>query len=57
MKIEKIANLLAIAMIPETELMRKNAEYERDFYDKPYKTFSNLSEAIVWAYSILKNTY
>ncbi|MEO8933768.1 MAG: hypothetical protein ABI295_05625 [Xanthomarina sp.] len=54
-EIEKIPNLIAIAMIPETELMRKNAEYERDFYDKPYEIFSNLSEAIAWAYSILKN--
>ncbi|EGV42761.1 hypothetical protein BZARG_2496 [Bizionia argentinensis JUB59] len=52
---EKIPNLLAIAMIPETEIMRNNAEYERNFYDKPYEIFDNLSDAIAWVHNIVKN--
>lgn len=55
--IERIPNLLAIAVIPQTESMRKNAEFERDFYDKPYEIFDNLSEAITWANNIIKSTH
>ncbi|WP_445736757.1 hypothetical protein [Mariniflexile sp.] len=50
---EKIPNLLAIAMIPETDMMRKNAEYEREFFNKPYEIFKTLSEAIFWAHKLL----
>ncbi|CAH8283272.1 hypothetical protein EV196_102233 [Mariniflexile fucanivorans] len=50
---EKIPNLLAIALIPETETMRKNAEYERTFFDKPYEIFDTLGEAIFWAHELV----
>ncbi|MBJ7881452.1 hypothetical protein [Gelidibacter salicanalis] len=50
---EKIPNLVAIALIPKTQMMRKNAEYEREFYDKPYEIFDNLSSAIEWSHSLL----
>lgn len=50
---EKIPNVIAIALIPKTELMRKNAEYEREFYSKPYEIFDSLSKAIEWAQSII----
>lgn len=50
---EKIPNLIAIALIPKTKLMRKNAEYEREFFDKPYEIFDTLSNAIAWANTIL----
>ncbi len=53
---EKIPNLIAIAMIPETQQMRKNAEYERKFYDKPYEIFDGLKDANIWVHSILKKT-
>ncbi|HLV69611.1 MAG TPA: hypothetical protein VKY34_02805 [Xanthomarina sp.] len=52
---ERIPNLIAIAMIPETELMKKNAEFERDFFDKPYEIFDSLSKAIQWAHTIVKD--
>lgn len=51
---EAIPNLVAIAMIPKTDVMRKNAEYERNFYDKPYEIFDTLTEAITWVQSILE---
>ena len=50
---EKIPNLIAIAMIPETDTMRKNAEYERTFFDKPYEIFESLGEAIFWAHQLI----
>lgn len=52
-EVERIPNVLAIAIIPKTALMRRNAEYEQGFYDKPYEIFDNLSEAIAWVHTIL----
>lgn len=51
---ESIPNLIAIAMIPKTDVMRKNAEYERNFYDKPYEIFDSLTEAIIWVQQVLE---
>lgn len=51
----KIPNLVAIALIPKTSLMRRNAEYERQFFDKPYEIFDDLSNAIEWSHKLLKN--
>ena len=51
---EKIPNLIAIAIIPKTQLMRRNAEYESQFYDKPYEIFNNLSDAIKWAHKLFE---
>ena len=50
---EKIPNLVAIALIPKTKLMRRSAEYERKFFDKPYEIFDNLSNAMEWAHKLL----
>lgn len=50
---EKIPNIIGIAIIPKTAIMRKNAEYERRFYDKPYEIMEGLSEAIAWAHTII----
>ncbi|MBO3098563.1 hypothetical protein [Gelidibacter pelagius] len=52
---EKIPNLIAIAIIPKTALMRRNAEYEQEFFHKPYEIFENLSDAIVWVHKIISN--
>ncbi|HLV39175.1 hypothetical protein [Xanthomarina sp.] len=52
---EKIPNLLAIALISQEGIMRRNAEFEKDFYDKPYEIFNNLSEAINWVHRIIRN--
>ncbi|MEO5789459.1 MAG: hypothetical protein ACOH2D_11230 [Gelidibacter sp.] len=50
---EKIPNLVAIALIPKTKIMRRSAEYERKFFDKPYEIFDNLSQAIEWSHKFL----
>lgn len=52
-RVELIPNMLAIAIVPKTFAMRKNAEYERNFYDKPFEIFDTLSEAILWAGAII----
>ncbi|WP_104734807.1 hypothetical protein [Hanstruepera ponticola] len=52
---ERIPNLVAIAMVPDDDIMRKNAEYERNFYDKPYEIFNNLSEAIEWSHRMIND--
>lgn len=50
---EKIPNLVAIALIPKTKIMRRSAEFERQFFDKPYEIFDNLSDAVEWAHKLL----
>lgn len=51
---EKIPNLIAIGLIPKTDTMRRNAEYEKKFYGKPYEIFEDLVSAIQWAHNIIK---
>lgn len=51
---EKIQNLVAIAIIPKTEAMYRSAEYEKNFYHKPYEIFDNLSDAIGWVQKIIQ---
>lgn len=49
----KIKNLLAIAIVTQNEKFKKNAEYEKTFFEKPFKIFRNLSNAITWANKIV----
>lgn len=51
---EKIPNLIAIGIMPKTRVMRKSAEYERQFYDKPYEIFDKLSDAFQWANGLIE---
>ena len=51
---EKISNLVAIAIIPGTDKMRKSAEFESQFYNRPFGIFDNLSEAIKWVHKIIE---
>jgi hypothetical protein len=53
---EKIPNLIAIALIPKTDLMKRNAEYEKKFFSKPYEIFDNLTNAIEWAHNVIPKT-
>ncbi|WP_290697667.1 hypothetical protein [Lacinutrix sp.] len=50
---EKIPSLVAIAVIPGDENMRANAEFERQFYDRPFGIFDNLTKAMKWAQTII----
>ncbi|WP_299224242.1 hypothetical protein [uncultured Psychroserpens sp.] len=51
---EKISNLVAIAIIPGDEKMRASAEYESQFYNRPFGIFESLSEAIQWVHKIIE---
>ncbi|AEH02776.1 hypothetical protein [Lacinutrix sp. 5H-3-7-4] len=50
---EKIPNLIAVAIIPGSESMRANAEFEKKFYSKPYGIFDSLTDAVKWVKGIL----
>jgi len=51
---EKIPNLVAIAVIPSNQKIRSSANFERQFYDRPFGIFDNLSEAIQWVQQIIE---
>lgn len=51
----EIHNLIAIAIVSEEPLKRTIAEYESQFYNKPFKVFKTLSEAIEWVHQIFNN--
>jgi hypothetical protein len=51
---EKIPNLVAIAVIPSNEKIRISAQYESQFYDRPFGIFDNLSDAIQWVQKIIE---
>ncbi|XMO86417.1 hypothetical protein AAFN75_16650 [Algibacter sp. AS12] len=53
-KVEDIPNLVAIALVPKTKTMRNNAEYEKNFYDKPFKVFYTLMAAVLWTDKVLR---
>lgn len=52
-EVEKIPNLVGIAIISKNEAMRKSAEYEKKFYNKPYEVFNKLSDAFIWVHRII----
>lgn len=52
-EVEKMSNLVAIAIIPNDETMRQSAEFERQFYNKPFEIFDHLTDAIDWVKKII----
>ncbi|MDT0554771.1 hypothetical protein [Patiriisocius hiemis] len=48
-----IYNLLAIAIVAEKHLNKKNALYESNFFNKPFKVFDTLSKAMQWVQTII----
>jgi len=50
----KIKNLKAIAIVTKVSEFKKSAEFESNFFKKPFEVFATLSEAIGWANVILK---
>jgi hypothetical protein len=48
----KIKNLIAIAIVTQDPNFKKSAEYERKFYNKPFKIFTTLSDAIAWVQKV-----
>lgn len=49
----KIINLLAIAIVAETEIGKTNAQLESMFYKKKFAIFPTLSEAMGWVHDVI----
>ena len=54
-EVEKMSNLVAIAIIPNDLKMRQSAEFEKQFFNKPFEIFNNLTDAINWVEKIVLN--
>ncbi|MDO5986737.1 hypothetical protein Q4Q39_04880 [Flavivirga amylovorans] len=54
-EIEKISNLVAIAVIPSNPKMLASAQFEKKFYNRPFEIFDNLSASILWVSKIIQN--
>jgi len=50
----KIEKLSAFAVVANTKIQREGANFERQFYNKPFEIFDTLGEAIAWSNTILK---
>lgn len=48
-----IKNLIAIGIVATTKESREAAQFEKSFFDKPFKIFNNLTDAISWSHKIL----
>ncbi|MUU77278.1 hypothetical protein [Winogradskyella endarachnes] len=55
-QVSKIENLVGLAIISDNNKAIGNAQIEKLFYNKPYKIFSNMKEAIEWGNDIINNT-
>lgn len=47
-----VKNLKAIGIVATTKESREAAQFEKSFYDKPFKIFNNLTDAIAWSHNI-----
>lgn len=45
----KIPNLIGIAIVSGDKIIIDNSELESKFFDKPFKKFNKLNDAISWA--------
>ncbi|APY08783.1 hypothetical protein BWZ20_10925 [Winogradskyella sp. J14-2] len=53
----KIHNLLAIAIVTDKPVARDNAQFESNFYSKPFKIFDTLSQAMEWVHKVILEEY
>lgn len=49
----KIENLVAFAVVSQNDLSISNAQFEKQFLKKPYKSFSKLIDAIDWCEELI----
>jgi hypothetical protein len=54
-EVSKIKNILGIAMVVYTERRHTTTLFEKQFYSRPFKIFEQLSEAMIWAVSIIED--
>lgn len=51
--VAKMENLVALAIVTYTERGREIAQFEKDFYSKPFRICDTVTEAIAWSYELL----
>lgn len=49
-----IENLVAMAIVATDKKAQDAAKFEKDFYSKPFKIVSTLTEAVAWTYEELE---
>ncbi len=54
-EVGRIENLMGVAIVTDSPINTKNAQFEKIFYNKEFVIFKTLSEAIVWATATIKN--
>ena len=54
--ISEVENLVAFAMVSDNPLHISNAEIEKLFLKKPFKTFTNIEPAVKWIKKMEKKT-
>jgi hypothetical protein len=55
-KTSKIKNLVGFAIVASNYIALRNADIEKLFLNKPFESFTELSEAIKWAEAIVDKT-
>ncbi len=55
LKTSKIPNLVAFAIVSNNPVNLSNAQVEKLFLDKPFKTFKNLDKAIKWVKEVVNS--
>jgi hypothetical protein len=50
----KIDNLIAFAVVSQSDVRIANASFERKFLTKPHKSFTKLIDAIEWCESLIR---
>ncbi|MBU2940142.1 hypothetical protein KO494_11390 [Lacinutrix sp. C3R15] len=48
-EVQKIKNLIGLAIVSKKEITKFNASVEKHFFSKPFEIFNNLDEATSWA--------
>jgi len=52
----KIKNLVAFAVVSQSDVRIANATFERQFVSKPHKSFKKLIDAIAWCEEIISSS-
>lgn len=55
-EIFKVSEIIGIGIIATNSLVNKNAQFEKQFFKKPFKTFTSLSEACIWVNELITKT-
>ncbi|MFI8380331.1 hypothetical protein [Leeuwenhoekiella sp. NPDC079379] len=48
-------NMLAVAIVTNTEAKRSTANFEKAFFPKPYEIFNTLEDAVSWVENNIQN--